>query len=115
MASVGRMKFRQFEAGQSAAVANGRAEAQVMVKHPNNSGFQMDQVTLLHIPAFFVDEMEVTQGGERLFRMTGGISISEDPSIRFAYLPNGAETIEVMAHDTDGGVYREVFRARPES
>ncbi|MEO0820344.1 MAG: quinoprotein dehydrogenase-associated SoxYZ-like carrier [Pseudomonadota bacterium] len=105
LASLGKMKLRRFDA----PAPGGLAEAQVMVRHPNNSGFQVDQVSLLHIPAHFVDEMEVTQGGQRLFRMTGGISISEDPAIRFTYRDNGAETLEVYTHDTDGGEFRQSF------
>ena len=47
-------------------------EAQVMIRHPNNSGLQRDQVTLLYIPAHFVDELAVRQGDALLFRMEGG-------------------------------------------
>jgi sulfur-oxidizing protein SoxY len=110
IAVLGQMKLRQFmlEAGARGPAGTWR-EAQVMVRHPNNSGFQMDQVTRLHIPAFFVHEMEVRQGAELLFRMSGGISLSEDPSIRFRYVPNGSPALEVRALDTDGGDFRKSF------
>jgi signal transduction histidine kinase len=65
-------------------------EAQVMIRHPNTSGFHLDQVTRLHIPAFFVGRVEVAQGGEARFGMTGGIPFSEEPSVRFTSLPNGS-------------------------
>ncbi|MEL6482734.1 MAG: quinoprotein dehydrogenase-associated SoxYZ-like carrier, partial [Pseudomonadota bacterium] len=77
LAQLGRTKIRDF--GDDGA-PKGYREAQVMVRHPQNSGFQVDQVTLLHIPAFFIDEMTVTLDDTELFRMTGGISISEDPA-----------------------------------
>lgn len=105
-AQLGRMKLRHFAA---AGPLPGMDEAQVMVRHPNNSGFQVDQVTLLTIPPFFVDSMDVTLDGERLFAMEGGISLSEDPSIRFAYPGTDAGTIEVTATDTDQGVFRQRF------
>jgi len=38
--------------------------------------------------------------------MDGGISISEDPNIRFSYLPNGAARFRVEAVDTDGHVFK---------
>jgi sulfur-oxidizing protein SoxY len=82
-----------------------------MVRHPNNSGFQMDPLSRLYIPALFVDRLLVTQGDELLFSMTGGISISEDPTIRFRYVPNGSEAIHVVAGDTDGREFRESFAA----
>ena len=72
-----------------------------MIRHPNNSGLQMDQLTRLYIPAYFVRELRVFQGDELVLAMEGGISISEDPSIRFTYVPNGAATFRAEAVDTD--------------
>ena len=40
--------------------------------------------------------------------MTGGISISEDPTFRFSYRPTG-EAVTVEAKDTEGQVYRQTF------
>ncbi|MEL6766446.1 MAG: quinoprotein dehydrogenase-associated SoxYZ-like carrier [Pseudomonadota bacterium] len=106
LAQLGRTKIREF--GNDAA-PKGYREAQVMVRHPQNSGFQVDQVTLLHIPAFFIDEMTVTLDDTELFRMTGGISISEDPALRFTYRDVGASAMQVTSRDTDGGLYRKSF------
>lgn len=103
--SLGQMKVRWFD-----PEPDGRREAQVMLRHPNNSGMQRDQVTLLFIPADFVDQLSVTQGDELLFRVSGGISISENPTFRFRYLPSGAP-ISIRATDTDGGVYQGSFAA----
>ena len=52
-----------------------------MIRHPNNSGLQMDQVTRLYVPAYFVRELRVWQGDDLVLSMDGGISISEDPTI----------------------------------
>jgi sulfur-oxidizing protein SoxY len=107
--SIGQMKFRQF-AAQSRPVSAPR-EAQIMVRHPNNSGLQRDQVTLLYIPPHFVDELSVWQGDALLFSMVGGISISEDPNFRFDFRPNGASTFRVEAKDTDGKLFRQEWPA----
>jgi len=56
---------------------------------------QMDQLTHLYIPAHYIDKVEVRQGGDLIFSMEGGISLSEDPNFRFSYAPNGAKTITV--------------------
>ncbi|WP_442755806.1 quinoprotein dehydrogenase-associated SoxYZ-like carrier [Methylocystis sp. JAN1] len=101
LANMGKMKYREFRS----AVA-GRREAQVMIRHPNNSGMQMDQITRAYTPAHYVDAVEVWQGDELIFRMEGGISLSEDPNFRFTYAPNGAKTMRVVAHDNKGGVYK---------
>jgi sulfur-oxidizing protein SoxY len=102
---LGQIRFRQF-AKQNEGPASGAREAQVMIGHPNNSGLQMDQVTQLYVPAFFVNELQVHGDDRPILKMTGGISISEDPNIRFTYVPNGAKSIHVEAKDTDGHVFQ---------
>jgi sulfur-oxidizing protein SoxY len=109
-ATLGQMKFRQF-AKSTDGPASAPREAQVMIRHPNNSGLQRDQVSLLYIPAYFVDELKVWQGDALLFSMEGGISVSEDPNFRFDFRPNGATTFRVEAKDTDGKVYRREWPA----
>lgn len=105
LARLGQMRFRQFDKpGDSASSAP--REAQIMIGHPNNSGLQMDQVTQLYIPAFFVRELKVWQDDSPVLAMVGGISISEDPNIRFKYMPNGATRFRVEATDTAEHVFR---------
>jgi sulfur-oxidizing protein SoxY len=103
--SLGQMRFRQF-ARPADGPTSGPREAQIMIRHPNNSGLQRDQVTLLYVPAFFVRELRVWQGDDLVLAMDGGISISEDPNIRFNYVPNGAARFRVEAVDTDGHVFK---------
>jgi len=104
-ANIGQMRFRQF-AQSSAQQANGLREAQIMIRHPNNSGLQRDQVSLLYIPLFIVRELRVWQGDQLALEMDGGISISEDPNIRFSYKPNGAASFRAEAVDTEGHVFK---------
>jgi sulfur-oxidizing protein SoxY len=107
MASLGQMRVRWFD--HEPAMTGVRREAQVMLRHPNYSGLQRDQVTHLFIPPHFVDRIEVRQGAEVLFTMTGGISISEDPSFRFTYVENGTGGLSVTATDTRGGTFEGNF------
>jgi len=104
-ANLGQMRFRQFARPADGPVSSPR-EAQIMIRHPNNSGLQRDQLTLLYVPAFFVRELRVWQGDELVLAMDGGISISEDPNIRFSYLPNGAARFRIEAIDTDGHIFK---------
>lgn len=105
--NIGQMKLRVVEDGKAgvpagdATQANRLSKLQLMIRHPNYSGLQMDQVTRLYIPAKFVDNIEVKQGDELVFSMVGGISLSEDPAIQVSYEPTGRE-IDVQAADTDG-------------
>ncbi len=102
---LGQLRFRQF-AQSGEGPAGGAREAQIMIGHPNNSGLQMDQVTQLYTPAFFVDDLRVLQGDSLILKMEAGISISEDPNIRFTYVPNGAKRVRVEAKDTEGHLFQ---------
>ena len=100
---LGQLRFRQFAtAGES---GKGR-EAQIMVRHPNNSGLQMDQVTRLYTPAYFVQSVKIWQGEEPLLAIEGSIAISEDPNIRFTFAPNGTESFRVEVVDTKDDVFK---------
>ncbi|TRW98745.1 quinoprotein dehydrogenase-associated SoxYZ-like carrier [Paracoccus sp. M683] len=107
MASVrdgmGQMRWKSAE-------ENGRTIGTLMIRHPNFSGLQRDQVTLLNIPAHFIDRLEVRQGEDLLFTMSAGISVSEDPVFRFGYTPNG-QPITVHVEDTEGQVWDQTFDA----
>ena len=108
-AKIGQMRFRQF-ARSGDGPTSGAREAQIMIGHPNNSGLQMDQVTQLYVPAFFINELRVRQDDGLVLAMEGGISISEDPNIRFTYVPNGAKSIRVEAKDTEGHVFQNEWQ-----
>jgi len=99
---LGQMKFRAFRAD-----AGGLPEGQVMVRHPQNSGLQMDQLTRLYIPPFFIDKLKIFQGDDLIVTMDGGIAIAEDPNIRFNYKPNGAAAIRVEAMDTAKHLFKD--------
>ena len=101
---IGEMRFRQFTT--TAEPVSKTRTAQIMIRHPNNSGLQMDQITRLYIPAYFVQFLKIWQGDELLLAMDGSISISEDPNIRFTYVPDNSSSLRAEAVDTDGHVFR---------
>jgi sulfur-oxidizing protein SoxY len=102
---LGKMRYRQF-ARPGQGPASGAREAQLMIGHPSNSGLQMDQVTHLYVPAHFIDRLQIWQDDSPVLAMEGGISISEDPNIRFTYVSNGAKRFRAEARDTEGHVFR---------
>jgi len=84
-------------------------QAELAIRHPNHSGFQRDQVSLLYIPPWYVDLIEVRRGGALVMRVAGGISLSEDPSIAFGYAPGAEGPFTVRVEDTGGGVFQRRF------
>ncbi len=113
LASMGEMKLRLFGEMDAPLQSNVRREAQIMVRHPNYSGLQRDQITQLFIPAHFIDHLEVWQGDDMLWAMDGGISISENPAFRFGYIDNGSEALTVKATDTSGNSFEQVLPKGP--
>ena len=98
LAEMGKMRLR------SGTADDGRTNATLMIRHPNNSGLQRDQVTLLNIPAMFIQTLDVRQGETPWLTMDAGISISEDPVFRFAVRPGDGD-VRIHAEDTDGNVF----------
>ena len=72
----------------------------------------MHQVTHLYIPAHFVDELKFTQGEDMILTMQGGISIPENPNLRFTFMPNGAAVFRAEAVDTEPNVHKGEWSAR---
>lgn len=108
---LGQIRFRQFARTDSAS--SGAREAQLMIGHPNHSGLQMDQITHLYVPPFFVNDIRLWQDDRLMLAVQGGISISEDPNIRLTYLPSGARAFRVEARDTEGHVFQGEWKAEP--
>jgi len=102
MAALGKVQAKVLAEQVGSA---GLKMGQVMVRHPNYSGMQMNQETGLYIPARYVTDMDVTRGGERVFKMEAGISISADPNIRFTFASASDNQIAVTVKDSDGKVF----------
>jgi sulfur-oxidizing protein SoxY len=69
---------------------------------------QMDQITRMYTPAWYVTSVRVLQGDDALFSMENGISLSEDPTIRFSYAADG-RPVRMEAKDSRGGVFSQSF------
>jgi sulfur-oxidizing protein SoxY len=75
--------------------------AQVMIKHPNANGMQLDISTANFIPARYVKEMIVKRDGELVFRMDSTFSISTNPNFRFTFGRGDENSLDVAITDTD--------------
>lgn len=97
MARIGKMKFKMSEkvrVGES-------TPAQLLISHPNITGLQMDQLTRLYHPAHFVQTIDISYGGERVLAAETDISISENPSLRFHFIPDETADLAVEVVDSN--------------
>jgi sulfur-oxidizing protein SoxY len=81
------------------------AQTKIMIRHPNYSGLQIDEVTRGYRPAHFVSNIEVRQGEHLIMSVDGGISIAENPHFLVVHASQGNEPIAVTARDTEGGAF----------
>lgn len=107
MAHLGKMKLIVPTTTQ----ADSPLLAKLLIKHPNSSGLQFDQIKRNYIPADYVRNIEVSYEGEPLFKVTTDISISEDPVIIFGFMPDGDAdgAFEVHVLDSEGRRFDERF------
>lgn len=103
-AQLGKMKFVLPE-----ATTDGPLAAKLLIKHPNSSGLQFDQISRNYIPANYVRNIEVTYNGRQLFKAATDISISEDPAIWFGFDPQAGGVVEVKATDSKGRNFDQRF------
>lgn len=92
----------------TAPVINTSRMAQLDIDHPSHSGMQMDQITLLFIPMRYVETVEVKADDKALFTLTGSISLSENPAIKFE-IPEESVGVGVKMTDTEGATFEESF------
>ncbi len=95
--------------GPKTAMTELRPKMHLSVSHPNHTGMVLDQLTLLYVPLKMVTGVEVRQGDDLVYAMTGSITLSQDPTINFDYRINGATKMTVTAHDSDGGEWTKSF------
>ena len=104
LADLGKMNIKVLS---DPARGEGWRETQVMIKHPNFTGLQMDPVSRGYVPARFINDLEIKSADGLLLRMEGGISISENPHLRFSYGATPGDSIEVNARDTEGASFSD--------
>jgi sulfur-oxidizing protein SoxY len=95
-ASLGKMRLRV----DDAPAAGGPALAQLMIRHPNDSGLAMDQLTRTYAPPHYVRSVEVRYGGKVVMSADVDFSISENPNFRFYFIPGSDKEIEARVVDS---------------
>lgn len=76
---------------------------EVEISHPSHSGMQRDQVSLLYIPARYVEALQIDLNGTPFVTMTGSISLSENPQVTLS-VPTGTRRVRAKLTDSDGTV-----------
>lgn len=97
IARLGQMKIRALTPFQPGAPN----EVQLLISHPNYSGMQMDPLSRHWIPPHYVREIHVSYDDRSIMRVEGDISLSENPSIHFSFVPAGPGKLRVRVVDSE--------------
>ena len=100
LAGIGQMKWRIDPPGDVSAAS----WAQLMIRHPNNSGLAMDQLTHLYDPPYYVRNVRVTRGNELVVVADVDFSLSENPALRFTLRP-GTGALHATVTDSNERVF----------
>lgn len=110
LAGIGEMKLRPASQEGSAGVF----EAQLLIRHPNFNGMQMDQATRLYTPARFLKTIEIAYNGQNVLRFDTDISLSTDPAISFGVKAPTKGSLSITARDSDNAVFQHSFDFGPQ-
>jgi sulfur-oxidizing protein SoxY len=105
LADIGRMKLRllgDFNAGKP-------MQAQLMIRHPNFNGMQMNQITRFYTPARFIRTIDATYDGGQVFHLDADISLATDPVITFGFVPKEKGQMKVVAQDSSNAMFDHSF------
>jgi len=74
--------------------------ADVTVLHPNDTGFELNQQTVMYIPPHFVRSIRVSYAGRKVFDAEMDFSVSENPTLRFNFVPHVKGELRAEVTDT---------------
>jgi len=79
---------------------NAPTQADITVIHPNDTGFELNNQTVMFIPSYFVRSVSVTYAKRKLFDADLDFSISENPTLRFNFVPTGPGELRAEVDDS---------------
>ena len=75
------------------------------IKHPNFTGLMKDSINGWYVPEWYVNDVAFSYNGEKILIVKSGISISQDPYIKFKFKAKKSGKLSVLATDTKGETY----------
>jgi sulfur-oxidizing protein SoxY len=101
MASAGKMKMAIEKPSKMGALNHVR----LLIKHPMYTGLQRSQESQGFKPAFYINSIEAKYEGKQVMNAFTFIGISEDPNIKFGFIPDKPGTLEVIIKDSEGKAF----------
>lgn len=100
-AGLGEMRTKHLDAARIGEPSR----VELLIRHPNSSGMQMDQIERTYVPARFIETIELSYEDTPLLQVEGNISLSQNPMIEFSFTPAMAGRLTATAKDSDGATF----------
>jgi len=84
---------------------NAPTPVDVQVVHPNDTGFELNNITVMYIPPHFVRSIKVSYAGRKVFDAELDFSIAENPAFRFNFVPHADGQLRAEVEDSKEGRY----------
>lgn len=81
------------------------ATATFNIRHVMRTGLQRDLVSQGYVPAFYIHQVRFTYNGQALMTVDVGVGTSEDPYMKFSFVPDAPGALEVVATDNEGKTF----------
>jgi len=109
LASLGKIRMRV----DGEVVLGKPTLVQLMISHPNDSGMVMDQLTRQFTPRWFVRTVKVAYGGQSVLAADLDFSISENPNLRFYFVPRGPGRLTAEVVDSNQTAWKSSLDVAP--
>jgi sulfur-oxidizing protein SoxY len=108
-ARLGQVQIRLPEA----ITRNEPNRVQLIVNHPNYTGFQKHPLKHYMISAHYVTDIKISYGDRPVLTAQTTIAESEDPNLRFYFTPRDAGQLKVEVKDSRGQQFAKVVDVTP--
>lgn len=112
--NMGKMELHE-KVADAGVVSSRDKVMELKLSHPNHTGMQLDQLTLLYIPLKMISEIKIKQGDQNLMAIEGSIALSENPKLVFVADRKNADDMTITFSDSDGRSWTKKFPAPPQS
>lgn len=75
------------------------------IRHVMRTGLQRDLVSQGYVPAFYINKATFTYNGREVMTVDVGVGTSEDPYMKFNFVPDAPGKLEVVATDNEGKTF----------
>lgn len=77
------------------------------IRHPMRTGLQRDLVSQGFVPAFYINKATFTYNGKTVMTVDVGVGTSEDPYMKFNFVPDAPGKLGVVATDNEGKTFTQ--------